>query len=149
MACSGSNYHILNKRDTTKWNSCIQHHIHNRSAENPQFPLRAGDDVAKIFYGRFLHEVETDHGTFFVVRLIMDDSYQYGTNNEDTSTFPSEVTFDYRLDLLEYTYTWTLYAWLFPHTVSSIKPAQTGDDVAVLVFGRIHLSDDVDFFCVL
>jgi hypothetical protein len=61
------------------------------------------------------------------------------------STFPSEVTFDYRLDLLEYTYAWTLYAWLFPHTVSSIRPTQTGDDVAVLVFGRIHLSDDVDF----
>jgi hypothetical protein len=62
--CSGFSYHILNKMDTTKWNSCIQHHIHNRSAENPQSPLRAGDDVPKVFYGRFLHEVETDHGTF-------------------------------------------------------------------------------------
>jgi len=136
--CSGSSYRILNKRDTSKWNSCIQHHIHNRSAEYTQVPLRAGDDVAKVFYGRFLHEVETDHGSFFVVRL-------YGSNNEDTSTIPSEVTHDYRLDLLEYTYARKLYAWLFPHIVSSIRPTQTGDDVAVLIFGSIHLSDDSDF----
>jgi hypothetical protein len=142
--CSGSMYRLLNKRDTTKWNLCIQHHVHNRSAENPKIPIRAGDDVAKVFYGRFLHEVETDQGTFFVVRLFTNVSYQYTTNNEVNSTFPSEVTFDYRLDLLEYTYARTLYFWIFPHTVSSFRPTQPGDDVAVLAFGRIALCDDVD-----
>ncbi|OEU05762.1 hypothetical protein FRACYDRAFT_258342 [Fragilariopsis cylindrus CCMP1102] len=144
--CSGSSYRLLNKRDTTKWNSCIQHHIQNRPTENPSFSFRAGDEVAKVFYGHFLHKVEIETGTFFVVRLVTDDSYLYDTNSKDKSKYSSDkVTFDYRLDLLEYTYARTLQFGLFPHTVSSIRPTKPGDDVAVLAFGRIYLSDDCDY----
>jgi hypothetical protein len=126
--CSGSRYRLLNRRDTTMWDLCIRHHFHNSTLENPQITLCAGGDVAKVFNGSFHHQVEDEHGTFFVVRLTTDDTH---------------VSFDYQLDLLEYTYARRLYSALLPvTTISSMKPTQPGDDVAVLVFGRITSVED-------